>query len=193
VDLDRIGDAASQRAGQDHRAHHQVVREGPVRLDRRDDVANGGGVCRDVMFDLTVCQLRKGARVESLVVIGHIDRQEAADVREVSSTADRTARDLDVQPPVTPAADGIHEIEFRRVPFLAQQMYLVAEIDQPPGQLRIVDITSCAPQEVAMEYQNAHSHHVSRNQCPASRAVMDSCPGWGETSRKDPNLIVRIC
>src|SRR5664279_5121084 len=141
------------------------------------------------MFDLTVCQLRKGARVESLVVIGHIDRQEAADVREVSSTADRTARDLDVQPPVTPAADGIHEIEFRRVPFLAQQMYLVAEIDQRPGQLRIVDITSCAPQEVAMEYQNAHSHHVPRTNVPPAGLQWIAARAGGRRPEKIRNSL----
>src|ERR1039458_6111492 len=74
-------------------------------------------------------------------------------------------------PSVTPATDSVHEIEFRRIPLLAEQVHFMAEIHQRPGQLAVIDITSGAPQEVAMEYQNAQDNHVPGRITPVRRLI----------------------
>ena len=71
----------------------------------------------------------------------------------------RPPRRLDVQRAVIPAADGVDEAEFLRALFLAEQVHLMAEIHQGPGQFRVIDVTSGAAQEVSMENKNAHERH----------------------------------
>ena len=114
VDLDRVRDPAAQRAGQDHRAHDQVVGQRQVRPDPLRDVRDGRGVGRDVALDLGVGQLGKRPRVEPGVLVGHVERQDAADVGHVGRAPGRPPRRLDVQRAVIPAADGVDEAEFLR-------------------------------------------------------------------------------
>ena len=99
MDLDRVGNPAAQRAGQDHGAHHDVVRHRLVRRYRGDDIADGGDVGRDVELQLSVCQLREGAGLESFVAIGNVDRKQAPDVRQVDRAPDRLTQDRDVRRP----------------------------------------------------------------------------------------------
>ena len=106
-----------------------MVRQRLLRRYRGDDIADGGDVRREVAAELAVRQLRERAGLEPFVVIGDIDRKQAPNVRQVDRAPDWLTQDLDAQTPVPPAADRIHEIEFSRIFFLAEQMYLVAAVN----------------------------------------------------------------
>jgi hypothetical protein len=134
------------------------------------DIADRGDVRGEVALDLAVGQLREGPGVESRVAVSHIERQQPADVGQVRGAADGLAHDIDVQPPAAAVAHGIHEVELRGVGLLAQQVHFVAEPDQCPGQLRVVDIASGPAQQVAMENQHPQSHHAP-GECPRQPAV----------------------
>ena len=57
VDLDRVRDAGPrERAREDQRAHHEVVRERDVGPRARDDLADGGDVALDVVVDLLLAR-----------------------------------------------------------------------------------------------------------------------------------------
>ena len=79
--------------------------------------------------------------------------------RAGNRAANRLTKDLGVQLAVLPVANGIHEIHFCRLRVLAEKVDLMVEPDQPPGQLDVVNITSGAPQEIAVEYQDTHRHY----------------------------------
>ena len=64
VDLDGVGHAALERAGDDQRAHDEVVRQRRVGRGVRHDVAHRRNVAGDVVLDLLVGALQERARLE---------------------------------------------------------------------------------------------------------------------------------
>ena len=157
VDLDGVRDRAAERPGQDHRAHHHVVGQRDVGADGGHHVADRADVRRDVPFDLGVGQQRVRAGIKSRVVIGHVDRQGAADVGQVHGAADGLAQALDLEFPVLPAPDRVHEVVLGGTLLLAEQVDLVAEVNERPGQLRVVDVASRAAQEVAVKNKDSQA------------------------------------
>jgi hypothetical protein len=158
VDLDRVRDLAVQRTGHDHRSHHQMIGQRRIRLGGRDDLADRDGVGPDVALDLGVSQVRKRLRLETGIAVRHIDRQQAADIGQVDGAPDRLTVDLDTQLAIFPPAYRVHEIQFCRLRVLAEKVDFMVEPDQPAGQFDVVNVTSGAPQEIAVEYQNTHRH-----------------------------------
>ena len=68
-------------AGQDRRAHDQVVGEGGVEsTDRIGDFAHGGHVGIDVAVELRLRQLGEGLDLEALVGVLDVDGEQAVDV-----------------------------------------------------------------------------------------------------------------
>ena len=128
-----------------------MVRQPDVGRCQLGHLAHRGGVGRDVGVDLGVAQLRVGARVEALVLVGDVDGQRAADVRQVGGAADRFAQRFDAQRPVLPAADRIDERQIGRVAVLAEQMDLVAQAGQGRHQGSVVDVAPGPAQQVAVE------------------------------------------
>ena len=132
MDLGREGGDVG--AGEDRRAHDEVVGEGhvdaPGPLGDRPD---GGDVGVEVAVELRLAQLREGLDLEPLVGVLHVDRQQAADVGVV---------DLD---PLDP-----------HLAVLAEQVHLVAEPGQRRRQVGVVDVAAGAAQHVAVEDEDAH-------------------------------------
>ena len=82
VDLDRVGHVRrpSARARID-RAHHEVVGERDVGPRALGDLAHGGDVARRGSASSSASvQLEERPRLEALVAVGDVDRQQAADV-----------------------------------------------------------------------------------------------------------------
>ena len=99
VDLGREGPDVG--AGEDRRAHHQVVGEGGVdAAGRLGDLAHGGDVGLDVAVELGLGQLREGLDLEALVGVLDVDREQAADVGVVDLDP------LDLAPRGPGRADG---------------------------------------------------------------------------------------
>ena len=87
---------SAERPGEDRRAHHEVVGQRDVRPRPRDDLAHGGDVGVQVALDLVVAELVERARLDALVAVGHVERQQAADVGPVDGRARAaSARSLD--------------------------------------------------------------------------------------------------
>ena len=103
VDLHRVGHVAAQPAGEDRRPHDEVVGQRHVGPRARADVAHGGDVGLHVGLDLGVAALQQRARLEALVAVGDVDRQQAADVRAPGRHAHRLAqrRDLNLARPAS--------------------------------------------------------------------------------------------
>jgi hypothetical protein len=120
-----------------------VVGQGDVRLGLVGHAADGLGVGLQVVVELVVAQLVVGDRVESLVLIRHVDRQHAADVGDV---------DLDL------AGAGLvgHPVQVAGRAVLAEQVHLVSQPGQRPGQRRVVDVAAGAPQQVPVKHQDPH-------------------------------------
>ena len=78
MDLERV---AQPGAGEDHRAHDQMVGERRVdAAERLDHLADRGDVGVEVAIELGVAELGEGLHLEALVAVVHVDRQQAADV-----------------------------------------------------------------------------------------------------------------
>ena len=77
VDLHRVGHVAAEPAGEDRRAHDEVVGERHVGPRARADVAHRGDVGLHVGLDLGVAALQQRARLEALVAVGDVDGQQA--------------------------------------------------------------------------------------------------------------------
>jgi hypothetical protein len=137
VDLGSEGSDAG--AGEDRRAHDQVIGEGDVdssgSLGNRSD---GGDVGVEVAVELLLAQLLEGLDLEPLVGILHVDGEQAADVGVVDLDP------LDPHPTV-----------------LAEQVHLVAEPGQRRRQARVVDVAAGPPQHVAVKDQDAHRFRSS--------------------------------
>ena len=69
-----LGGEAKARPGEDHGAHHQVVRErGVDSADRLHHVAHRRHVGLEVAVELGVGQLGEGLHLEALVLVAHVD------------------------------------------------------------------------------------------------------------------------
>ena len=113
--MDLGGEGADVGAGEDRRAHDQVVGEGGVEAAGRvGDLAHGGDVGLDVAVELLLGQLREGLDLEALVGVFDVDRQQAVDVGVV----DLDPLDLDLA-------------------VLAEQVDLVAEAGQRRARLAL--------------------------------------------------------
>ena len=96
VDLDRVGHAEPlQRAGEDHRAHHQVVGERDVGPHALGHLAHRGHVALQVAVDLGLVEVLERARLDALVAIGDVERQQARDVGPVDRHASGLATGLE--------------------------------------------------------------------------------------------------
>jgi hypothetical protein len=137
--VDLRGEVADPGPGEDRRPHHEVARQGRVEApDGVGDLADGGDVGVEVAAQLRPGQLREGLDLEALVGVPDVDRQQAADVRVVDLDA------LDPDPAV-----------------LAEQVDLVAQAGQRPGQVDGVDVAAGAAQHVAVEEEDAHRFRAS--------------------------------
>src|SRR5215208_795904 len=131
VDLDGVGGAPGQPARKDRRPHHEVVGQRHVR---------GRGVlhCRyvrvEVMLQLRIAQSRVRLRLETLVGVGDVDGQDPADVGIV----DR---------------DPLGGVP---VALLAKQVHVMAQARERAHQAGVVDVAAGAPEQVAVEDQDAH-------------------------------------
>lgn len=142
VHPDRVRHPAGQRAGQDRRPHHQVVGQRIVRPGQADHVPDRRRVGRHVIGDLGLRQLREQPGLVAREIPGHVYRQQAANIRHIGRAVGWPANPFDAQPPIVPAADRVHEIEFGRIPFLAEQLDIVPLADQALGQLGDVCIAA---------------------------------------------------
>ena len=96
VDLHRVGDVVAERAGEDDRAHHEVVGQRDVGPRARGDVADGGDVARRRSArSPRRCSRGTACAVDALVAVGDVDGQQVADVRPPRRHADGLAQDLD--------------------------------------------------------------------------------------------------
>ena len=93
VDLHRVGRGRLERAGEDHRPHHEVVGERQLRGRAGGHLGDRLDVGLQVVGELLVAQLGEGASLERLVAVGHVHGQQTADVGPVDgAAADRSAR-----------------------------------------------------------------------------------------------------
>jgi hypothetical protein len=98
VDLDRVGHpGARERAGEDHRAHDEVIGERHVRGSSLGDLADGGHVRGEVGIELGGGELGERARLDPLVAVRDVDGEQAADVRPVDRRPCRGAPLLHLQ------------------------------------------------------------------------------------------------
>ena len=150
MDLHRVGSRPGQRAGQDHRPHHEVVRERDV---GRRHGPHGLHVGVDVVLELGVRELREGLGVESLVLVGHVDGQHPPDVRDVHR----------------------HAVGRLVVAVLAEQVHLVPERRERPHEVRVVDVAAGAAEQIAMEDQDPHAPLLFRADASPPE-VQTACP-----------------
>src|SRR5205823_682238 len=85
---------------------------------------------------------------------GDVHGQDAADVRQIGGAADRLAVRLHAQSAVLEAAHRVDEGQAGRVPVLAQEVDLVAQIDERLDQRGVVDVAARSAQQVAVEDQD---------------------------------------
>ncbi len=134
--LDRVGHAASQRAAQDRRSHNQVVGQRNVGPGAPRHLSHPLGVGSEVQVELAVAQLGEGHGVEAVVLVGHVDRQDPADVGVMDG-------------------DGLGQSQAFRMALLAHEVHLVPEGRERSRQTEVVDVAARASQQVAVEDQYA--------------------------------------
>ena len=157
VDLHRVGHAEPlQRAGEDHRAHHQVVGERDVGPHALGHLAHRGHVALQVAVDLGLVEVLERARLHALVAIGHVERQQARDVGPVDRHAGGLAAGLQRQLAAVPVAGGVDPVVGERVAVLAEQVDLVARARERLRERGVVDVGAGAPEQVAVEDEDAH-------------------------------------
>ena len=108
-------------------------------FERATTSAHGRHVGVDVRVDLLVAQLLERARLDVLVGVGHVHREQAADVGAI----DRRSGGTDLahrQLAAVPVGDGADEIELVRVTVLAEQIDLVPEPHQRRHEAGVVDV-----------------------------------------------------
>jgi hypothetical protein len=168
VDLDRVRDAGPrERAGEDQRAHHEVVRERHVRASPRHDLRDRGDVALHVVGDLRVAQLRVGARDHAVVAVGDVHRQQPAEIGPVGERARRVAAHVQLQRTAVPVTRGVDPRELERRPVLAEQVDLVPRTGERLAERRVVHVGAGPAQQVAVEDQDAHAGEPSGH--PAGR------------------------
>ncbi len=137
VDLGREGGDIG--AGEDRRAHHQVVGQGQIDAARPlGHRACRGHVGLDVAGQLLTAQLGEGLDLEALIRVLDVDGQEAADLGIV---------DLN---PLDP-----------RLAVLAEQVDLVPKPGQCARQVGVVDVAAGATQHVAVKDEKTHRDRAS--------------------------------
>jgi len=114
------------------------------------------GAREELILELAKHGLGEGTRVEALVAIGHVEREHAVDVGAVDGDPRRLPQDADPKLARLPVADGVDEGQRRGLAVLAQEVNLVAQARQSADQAGVVDVAAGAPQEVAVEDENAH-------------------------------------
>ena len=131
--------AVRQRAREHHRSHDQVVGERDVGFRAGDHIGHGRHVGVDVRVDLFNAQFLKRACLDVLVGVGHIHREQTADVGAIdgrSGGTDLAHRQL----AAVPVGDRADEIELVRVTVLAEQIDLMPEPHQSRHEARVVDV-----------------------------------------------------
>ena len=161
MDLDRVGRLAAERAGEDHRAHDEVVGERDVGPGARGDLADRGDVALEVGRELVLAEVLERARLDALVAVGHVDGQQPAEVGPVDGRARRVAAHLELQRAPVPVAGGVDPRERERLAVLAQQVDLVPVAGERRGELGVVDVRPGAAQQVAVEDENPHRAHFA--------------------------------
>ena len=136
VDLDRVGRAAGEAAREDRRTHHEVVRE--------RDVGRSGRPARPLRW-------RRG----------NAPARHRSAPRRASRRSPRSGR------PRTPAArrpmSGLWTVTPSGgvpVAVLAEQVDLVPEAREGAHQAGVVDVAAGAPEQVAVEDQDAHRRWI---------------------------------
>jgi hypothetical protein len=166
VDLGGVGHVA-QRAGEHERAHDEMVGQRDVRRRARDHVLHRGDVGIDVARDLRVGAVREGACLHALVAVGHVDRQQVADVRPPDRHADRLAQHLDPVATVDPGAHRVDEGQLVGAALLAQEVDDDAASRERGAHARVVDVRAGPAQQVAVEDEHPHaSGESSRRAAP---------------------------
>ena len=155
VDLDRVGHAL-ERPREHARAHHQVVGQRHVRPGALGHLAHGGDVALQVAVELRLAQLRERLRLDALVAVGHVDREQAAEVGPVDRGAHRLAPCLDRQRAAVPVPGGVDPRLRERLAVLAQQVHLVPRAHERRGQACVVDVRAGPAQQIAVEDQDPH-------------------------------------
>ena len=150
------GVSASARA-RIERAHHEVVGERDVRRDALGHLAHGGDVGVDVAVELGLGEIGERPRVDALVAIGHVQRQQPADVGPVDGRRGpaRGGR-VTHSAPESQSPDGVDPVQRQRIAVLAEQVDLVAAAHERRRQLRVVDVGAGPGEQVAVEDEDAH-------------------------------------
>ena len=156
MDLHRVRHRIAQGAGEDRRAHHEVVHQRDVRTCALDDLAHGGDVRLQIAVQLVLGELLERAGLDAVVAIGDVDGQQAAEVRAVDRGLCRRAPLLDAQSAGVPVARRIHPLQLERRALLAEQVQLVPGTHQRRPELGVVDVGARAVEQVPVEDEDAH-------------------------------------
>ena len=166
VDLDRVGRARAERPREDHGPHHQVVCERQLRPRAGGDLDDGIDVRIQIAAQLAVAELGEGAGFDRLVAVGHVHRQQPADVGAVDGAAAGPsaghrgpvrgrAQPAHLERPRVPVAGRVDEPQMLRVALLAEQVDLVPEARERLREARVVDVGAGPGQQVAVEDEDA--------------------------------------
>ena len=170
VDLHGVGNPPPERAGEDRRAHHQMVGQSHVRAHRLDQLAHSLHVCLHVSGDLGIGAVGKRLGFDALVAILHVDGQQTADIWPVHGArrtlAGRLFQGSQHQPAAVPVPRGVHERLALRVALLAEQVHLVSQPCQSVCQARVVDVGAGPAQQVAVEDEDAQALEPIRLDAP---------------------------
>ena len=142
VDLHGVGHRIAERPREHDRSHHQVVCQRHVgRLDRANR-AHRVDVAGQVRLELGVGDLEVRARLHALVAVGHVDRQQTADVGLPGGHADGFAEHFE---PIR-MPDRVDELQGFCVRLLRKQRDLVALLRESCAKSRVVDVGARSPQ-----------------------------------------------
>ena len=194
-------------AGEDQRAHHEVVRERCVDpASRRDDVGRRGDVGGDVGVELVVGELGERLDLEALVAVVHVHGEKPADVRDVGGDgAGMYATGLGLggaNPELSPfpVARSIDPRQLSRAAVLAHQVDVVAESRERLREARVVDVAAGPAQQIAVEDQypprapprvrrgGGHCRTLNRRSRGAARTLVRTAPrgSRGAAGRRSP-------
>ena len=149
-----------------------MVGERQLRAHELAQLAHGGDVGSQVARELRIGAAQERARLDALVAIGHVHRQQPADVGPVHAAATgplRRAHLAHAQGPAVPVSDGVHERLLLGVAVLAEQVHVVAQAHERFGQARVVYVGPGALEQVAVEDQDAHRAQRTHGPGPSGR------------------------
>ena len=150
----------AEAAREDHRAHQHVVREPRLDLRGRGHVAHGPHVRVEVAGQLLVAEAVEGAHLETLVVVVHVHREQAADVGPVHGAATRVrgpSHVLHDELAVAPRAHRVDETKLFGTPLLTEEVDLVAEAGERLGQLGVVNVRAGSAKQVTVKDEDPHA------------------------------------